>query len=125
MYLKCISVSNKKKKMNKELIMELSKKVMENTFFIDDENIIWTKVRDIFVEEATGDKGEEDYPIRFVRIRNEANDIILENVERSINFDWVWLKELTPIDTNDSYYDTREGIKETLRNIYDELTEVI
>lgn len=27
--------------------MELSKKVMENTFFIDDENIIWTKVRDI------------------------------------------------------------------------------
>lgn len=30
-------------------------------FFIDDENIIWTKVRDIFVEEATGDKGEEDY----------------------------------------------------------------
>ena len=118
-------IKNKKKKMNKELIMELSKKVMENTFFIDDENIIWTKVRDIFVEEATGDKGEEDYPIRFVRIRNEANDIILENVERSINFDWVWLKELTPIDTNDSYYDTIEGIKETLGNIYDELREVI
>jgi hypothetical protein len=49
----------------------------------------------------------------------------LENVERSINFDWVWLKELTPIDTNDSYYDTIEGIKETLGNIYDELREVI
>ena len=111
--------------MDKKLIIELSKKVMENTFFIDDENIIWTKVRDIFVEEATGDKGEEDYPIRFVRIRHEANDIILENVERSINFDWVWLKELTPIDTNDSYYDTIEGIKETLGNIYDELIEVI
>ena len=77
------------------------------------------------MEEATGDKGEEDYPIRFVRIRNKANDIILENVERSINFDWVWLKELTPIDTNDSYYDTIEGIKETLGNIYDELIEVI
>lgn len=57
--------------------------------------------------------------------RNEANDIILENIERSINFDWVWLKELTPIDTNDSHYDSIESIKETLGNIYDELREVI